>query len=205
MLLNSYDLSVVEERFAPQSESSLQAAVARESPNRAAVAAILREGPLAESDAEILFIRRAERPRDPWSGHMAFPGGRHDPRDASLLDTAIRETREEVGLDLASHGKLLWRLPVVEASTRRTFDMIVAPFVFSILRGESNLVSNAEVAEAIWTPLGPLARGETSSMFEYQQGEAKLQFPSLLLGDRVVWGLTYRILQTLLDVVHATT
>ncbi|MGB5283894.1 MAG: NUDIX domain-containing protein, partial [Polyangiales bacterium] len=64
----------------------------------AAVAMLLREG---ASGPEVFFIRRAEHPRDPWSGHMAFPGGRRDAGDATLLDTAMRETREEVGVDLS--------------------------------------------------------------------------------------------------------
>src|SRR5262245_34151321 len=73
---------------------------------RAAVAAIL----LPRDDTfEILLIRRAERPTDLWSGHMAFPGGRRSPEDRDLLATAVRETEEEVGLDLARHGELVGR------------------------------------------------------------------------------------------------
>ncbi len=170
--------------------------------SRAAVAAILREGE-GGTDAEILFIRRAERAGDPWSGHMAFPGGRRDPEDATLLDTAIRETREEVGLDLEAHGTLLLSLPEVGATKRRVVDMTVAPFVFSVPRERSALVPNEEVAETIWTPVGPLARGETASTFEFEYGGTKRQLPSLLLGDRVVWGLTHRILHMLLEILDA--
>ncbi len=55
----------------------------------AAVTLLLRRG--AVDGAEILFIKRAERTGDPGSGHRAFPGGRVDEHDATLLDVAMRE------------------------------------------------------------------------------------------------------------------
>jgi len=168
----------------------------------AAVAAILRDGPDGE-DAEILLIRRAERPQDPWSGHMAFPGGRREPVDPTIVDTAIRETREEVGLDLAAHGSVLLRLPDRAATARgKITDLTVAAFVFELPRAETNLVSNGEVAEAIWTPLGPLARGETVTTFEYLHEQTVLTFPGYRVGERVVWGLTWRMLQALFKALH---
>ena len=85
---------------------------------------------------------------------------------------------------------------------RRVTGMTVAPFVFSVPREASILTPNDEVAETIWAPVGPIARGETASTFEYEYGGKKYQYPSLLLGDRVVWGLTHRILQMLLEIVH---
>ncbi|WP_394835082.1 CoA pyrophosphatase [Pendulispora rubella] len=171
----------------------------------AAVAAILRDGPDGE-DAEILLIRRAERLRDPWSGHMAFPGGRREVVDRTIVDTAIRETREEVGLDLAAHGTVLHRLPNRAATARgKITDLTVAAFVFELPRAETNLtnlVSNVEVAEAIWTPLGPLARGETVTTFEYLHEDTMLTFPGYRVGERVVWGLTWRMLQALFTALH---
>src|SRR5215471_21768996 len=73
----------------------------------AAVAAILRD---REGEAEVLLIRRAQKTGDPWSGHMAFPGGRQDPSDLDLLHTAVRETQEEVGLELSPGRNLIGRL-----------------------------------------------------------------------------------------------
>ena len=113
---------------------------------RAAVAAILRELPGAEG-AELFFIRRAERADDPWSGHVAFPGGRRDAQDASLLATAIRETREEVGIEL-SVEHLLARLPDIPAFARsKKGNLVVTPFVFA-LRAEVAVVPNVEVGKS---------------------------------------------------------
>src|SRR4051812_5322491 len=91
------------------------AARSEETPG-AAVAAILRESPTT-GGVELFFIRRAEHPQDPWSGHVAFPGGRRDPEDVTLLATAIRETREEVGIDLTI-SDVVARLPDIPAVTR---------------------------------------------------------------------------------------
>lgn len=57
-----------------------------------------------EGDPEVLFIKRAGRAGDRWSGHTALPGGKRDPQDADDVAAAIRETREEVGLDLTARG-----------------------------------------------------------------------------------------------------
>src|SRR5689334_15998890 len=99
---------------------------------RAAVAAILRQRVSSQS-TELLFIRRAEHPSDPWSGHMAFPGGRRDEIDTDLIATARRETLEEIGLDLTARAQLLTRMPDVPAIARgRRTGLVIAPFVFAL-------------------------------------------------------------------------
>jgi 8-oxo-dGTP pyrophosphatase MutT (NUDIX family) len=128
---------------------------------RAAVAAILREAQAER--AELFFIRRAERASDPWSRHIAFPGGRHETTDATLLATAIRETREEVGIDLGD-AHLVARLPDVPAFTRsQRSGLVVTPFVFAV-RGDFPVAPNHEVAETLWVPFSMLAAGEGRSM-----------------------------------------
>lgn len=162
----------------------------------AAVAAVLRPG---AQGAEVLLIRRAEHDRDPWSGHMAFPGGRFDPGDADLLHTAIRETREEVGLDLSEHATLLGPLEPLPAIARgRRVGITIAPFVFALER-HVELSPNHEVEETLWADLGRLASGDIASIVRYRLDEEVLELPAWDVDGRIVWGLTYRMLQTLLD------
>ncbi|MGK4003939.1 CoA pyrophosphatase [Sorangium sp. So ce1036] len=210
-MLPSYDLTAITARLAGR-DAALDALTQE---RQAAVAAILRaparppgagRTPAVQvrpGEAELLLIRRAERRGDPWSGHMALPGGRRDPVDEHLLATAIRETHEEVGIDLVENGTLLTRLPDVPAVVRgRRVGMIIAPFVFA-LRSTPELTLSDEVAEALWTPLGPLARGECSSTYRYTHEGNVLDLPCLLVDERIVWGLTYLMLEQLFDVLHA--
>ncbi len=165
----------------------------------AAVAAIIRERN-PELGPEILLIRRAEDPRDTWSGHMAFPGGRRDQDDASLLATAVRETLEEVGLDLSTDADLLGRLIPMPAMRRTTF--LIAPFVFD-LRNDATLSPNREVAETIWAPIAPMIRGDLDATYGYMRDGIELPMPAFRVKERVVWGLTYQMLRTLFRVAGA--
>jgi len=189
------DLTLVRTKLAHRAPRIVTAGeVAR---HRAAVAAILRErvgGP------EVLLIRRAERAGDPWSGHMAFPGGRASEDDPDLLATAIRETREEVGLDLEGSDVLgrLDDLPAV-ARGKRT-GLVIAPYVFAIEK-EPSLALNYEVAEAVWTPLEPLVSGASATTFAYAWEGQTLSLPALRVGAHVVWGLTYQMLRMLFDAI----
>ena len=165
----------------------------------AAVAAILRDG---AAGAEVLLIRRATKEGDPWSGHMALPGGRRDPDDRDLLHTAIRETAEEVGLQLDAAASLLGRLDDLPAIARgRPVGMLIATFVFAI-EGDPVLVPRAgEVQEALWAPLDPLHRGERDATHAYEFEGRHLALPAWDVGGRVVWGLTHRMLSALFEVV----
>jgi 8-oxo-dGTP pyrophosphatase MutT (NUDIX family) len=166
----------------------------------AAVAAVLRPG---ADGAEVLLIRRAEHERDPWSGHMAFPGGRFDPEDSDLLQTALRETREEVGLDLSTRATLLGPLDVLPAIARgRRVGMTIAPYVFALER-ESSLSPNHEVVETLWAPLSWLTKSEHAATVNYQMDGQTLELPAWNVRGRIVWGLTYRMLQALLERVRS--
>jgi 8-oxo-dGTP pyrophosphatase MutT (NUDIX family) len=161
----------------------------------AAVATILRD---AGGGAEVLLIKRAERDGDPWSGHVAFPGGKRDPGDASLLHTALRETQEEVGLALPPEA--LARLDDVQA---RTSGYRVAQFVFALDRHAAPLTLSREVDKTLWVPLARLAAGEGAGTFTWSQGTRSIDLPCIRLGQDVLWGMTYRMIFALLEVLGA--
>jgi 8-oxo-dGTP pyrophosphatase MutT (NUDIX family) len=159
---------------------------------RAAVALVLRGAP---ERPELLFIERAERPGDPWSGHMAFPGGRLEPGDPGPRAAAERETLEEVGLDLAA-AESIGRLDDLHghhvAGVPR---LVISAFVYH-LPDPPRLVLNHEVREALWLPLGELRDPVRAVGHPPRSGD--LLYPGILVGDpgrHVVWGLTYRFLE----------
>jgi 8-oxo-dGTP pyrophosphatase MutT (NUDIX family) len=157
----------------------------------AAVAVILVPSPDA-----VLLIRRAERAGDPWSGHMALPGGRREPGDLDLVETAVRETFEEVGLELA-RSDLLGSLDDVVPRTPVLPPIAVRPYVFGVPHRLA-LIPNPEVAAARWVHLDHLLHPETyhSARLEIR-GEPR-DFPAYRVDESIVWGMTERILTGLL-------
>ncbi len=164
----------------------------------AAVAAVLRQ---TAGGAELLLIERAKRDGDPWSGHMAMPGGRRDPEDASLLETALRETREEVGLDLTAEADLIGRLGDVDIVPRGdTSRGWIRPFVFVLRRPDVPLTpSPAEVESIVWAPLHAIRRGAHDTTIEWKRDSVEMTFPGWKVEGRVVWGLTYRMMTSLFE------
>jgi 8-oxo-dGTP pyrophosphatase MutT (NUDIX family) len=163
----------------------------------AAVAVVLRPQPRTRVP-DLLFIRRAERRGDPWSGHMAFPGGHADAGDADLVATACRETSEEVGLDLARHGELVGGFEGMEAAPGgRPIGVRVTPFVFELTSSPAALALSDEVAGVVWAPLDALVRGDNHvERFRHGRTGAGL-YPGYALDDEhFVWGLTYKLLHT---------
>lgn len=191
-------MSIPLDRVRARLSSHAPRAIDGDPARRAAVATVLRQGP-ETGETEVLLIRRAEHPADPWSGHMAFPGGRHEPGDPTLLDTALRETAEEVGLSLDPEADLLGRLDDLEAVARgRRTGLVIAPFVFHTAVPEPRLRPDpVEVAETVWAPLAPMARGDNATVYGYRWEGRELQLPAYDVEGRVVWGLTYQMLQSL--------
>ncbi len=131
----------------------------------AAVAAVVRDG---ADGAELLFIRRAEDDHDPWSGQMAFPGGRMDPGDDTVVAAAVRETREELALDLKTDGEYLGRMSDVAAVSRgRPLSLVIVPHVFRI-SGDPQFRPNYEVAEVLWVSLSYLADYDNRSTVDWK-------------------------------------
>jgi len=187
-------LSTIRERLAHRRHVRFEGEVQR----RAAIAAVVRPGP---SSLELLLIRRAERDGDPWSGHMALPGGHHERHDTDLLATVRRETLEEVGLDLHAH-ELIGPLDEHGASVQGVFSgLLLAPFVFA-LRHDVELRLNHEVAEAIWAPLAPMMSGASAVFKELEREGRAMRFPGFSVGDQIVWGLTHRVLLNFFELLR---
>ena len=157
----------------------------------AAVAVILAPAPDA-----VRLIRRAERVGDPWSGHMALPGGRREPGDDDLITTAIRETAEEVGLAL-SRDHLLGSLDDVVPRTPVLPPIAIRPHVF-LVRERLPLTLNPEVAGARWVDLDRLLLPGTHHSVRLEIGEESRDVAAYQLDDAIVWGMTERVLSGLL-------
>ncbi|HEX6185803.1 MAG TPA: CoA pyrophosphatase [Pyrinomonadaceae bacterium] len=171
----------------------------------AAVALVLRGGP---EGAEMLVIKRSEAERDHWSGHLALPGGRAEEDDESLLATAVRETFEEVGLDLRAGGEVLARLGTVTPQSPFAPLISVTPFVAvappRYHMGESapkTLELSGEVAAAFWVPVDELKRGGRSAVFRMAFAGVEREWPAYPSEHGVIWGITERILTEFLSLV----
>lgn len=160
----------------------------------AAVAAVFR---VRDGTLELLFIKRAEHAGDPWSGHMAFPGGRHEPEDESLEQTAIRETREELALDLTA-GQLLGRLDDLAPINPSLPPFVLRPFV-AVVPAAVDLQPSHEVAATYWVPFEQLRHEDTRTEHVMTINGKSATFPGFRVDTHVVWGLTGRIVRQLLS------
>lgn len=163
---------------------------------RAAVAVIHRQG---TEGTELFLIQRAHKPGDPWSGDMAFPGGRKQPEDPDSRATAIRETWEETGLDLFRQSARCDRLSDVMARTHRmNKPMIISPWLFE-WHGETHLNFNHEVADALWIPLHFFANPAHRDTIEWTRQKVTLNMPCYYYDNKPVWGLTLQMIDNLLE------
>lgn len=163
---------------------------------RASVALILRQS--EDGGKELLFIQRATREGDPWSGDMAFPGGRLQPEDPSARAAAERETLEETGIDLNRHGRYQARLSdLITRHHSRWHPMVVTPYVFE-WRGPKAVSPNHEVERAVWVPLNDLAARENQGQLPWRTRLGTLKLPCCRYQGACIWGLSYSMLQELL-------
>jgi len=163
---------------------------------RAAVALMLRLGELNEP--EMFFIQRAHYETDPWSGQVAFPGGREESADESLAHTAIRETFEETGIDIASCGKVIGQLDDLRPRVVRLPAVIVRPFVVLIGSHPEPILSD-EVAATFWVPLASLNDDTGWRDTIVTAGGLEFTRRAFHHGEFVVWGMTERILSSFLE------
>jgi 8-oxo-dGTP pyrophosphatase MutT (NUDIX family) len=155
----------------------------------AAVALVLKPG---KSDLNVLLVKRVESLADPWSGQMAFPGGKRDVKDANLVETVVRETLEETGINLLRRCRLLGVLTAL--SSRPRPELKILPFVVLLEHKPLIKLSEKELQSFVWIKLNEIAR---------HRGNARLSFgevPAFVVTNVVIWGLTYRILEDFLEI-----
>ena len=170
----------------------------REGHTQAAVALVVR----ASDDLELLLIERAKSVRDPWSGHVALPGGRRDPGDAILEETAIRETSEETGVELATRGLQLGRLTEVLPSSERLPPITVVPYVFAVPPDVDARVNSREVQSVLWVSIETLLDPRSGRTITIDLPEGPRKFPSYHVRGHTIWGLTFRILTEFLTMAE---
>lgn len=151
-------------------------------------------------DAAVMLVRRAVHESDPWSAHVALPGGRSEPGDESLLHTAIRETLEETGLDLTA-ATLLGTLSEIRPRSPNLPPIIVRPYVF--LAGDrGTLVMSDEIAEIFWAPLSVLFSKERMLRTQVEARGMQISVDAIDFEGRIIWGMTERILRSLQDIIR---
>jgi len=165
----------------------------------AAITIVLRAS--VGGEPEMLMIKRAELERDPWSGHVACPGGRMEPGDRDLEQTAVRETWEETGIDLAHDGRILGALDDITPRTPSLPRLVIRPFV-AVVRPDIAIIPSPEVADAFWVPLAALrdTAGWGKAMVPIR-GVGEREVDVFRHGEYTVWGLTHRALTQFLTLL----
>lgn len=161
---------------------------------RAAVAVVLHD----QQSPRVLLMKRVDRDGDPWSGHVSLPGGGYHADDGELLVTAIRETREELGVDLEG-ARVLGSLPALHPRISGPRGIEVTPFLFSTTAALEP-VCGPEADSAFWLPIDLAASGALDSTYPYPA--LNTEFPAWSYEGYVIWGLTRRILDLVLDVAR---
>ena len=161
---------------------------------RAAVAVVLHDEP----SPRVLLMKRAERAGDPWSGHISLPGGGYHASDGDLLVTAIRETREELGIELEG-ARMLGNLPPLAPRTSGPTAIEVTPLVFAT-DVALEPVCGPEALAAFWLPLDLAASGALDGT--YRHTTSQMTFPSWTYEGYVIWGLTRRVLEMILELAR---
>jgi 8-oxo-dGTP pyrophosphatase MutT (NUDIX family) len=180
----------------PPAEATIEEPV-----RRAAILLALRSR--ADGEPELLMIKRADAPGDPWSGHIACPGGRMEPGDGDLAVTAVRETWEETGIDVARDGRLLGHLDDLVPRTPTLPPIVIRPYV-GLVSSEVEIVASPEVAAAFWVPLSALRERGAWGMGLVSVGGTERRVSVFQHGEYTVWGLTERALRQLLEYMGVT-
>ena len=192
----SLQLETIEARLANQTFTTQEIVPGQ---REAAVALVLQS---KVSGLRALFILRAKKEGDPWSGQMALPGGHRETIDTDLVETARRETHEEIGLDLNQAGRYLGSLAGIRANPRAGFDLVVTPQVFALEDKAVPLQPNEEVAEVLWGNLDEMISGRSLTDASFPEFQREGTFPGYQVGAQVVWGLTFRMINDFFDLIR---
>ena len=192
----SLQLETIEARLANQTVTTQEIVPGQ---REAAVALVLQP---KVGGLRALFILRAKKEGDPWSGQMALPGGHRETIDTDLVETARRETHEEIGLDLNQAGRYLGSLAGIRANPRAGFDLVVTPQVFALEDKAVPLQPNEEVAEVLWGNLDEMISGRSLTDASFPEFQREGTFPGYQVGAQVVWGLTFRMINDFFDLIR---
>lgn len=151
----------------------------------AAVAILFRK---VDGELELLLVKRAEVLGDPWSGDIAFPGGKRAPQDRDIMHTVVREVREETNIDLEANT-FLGKMNTVFSTVRPEYSIL--PLIF-LQKMELDIRINEELTSFLWTPFNKLERSRGQTMIK------NFEVSVFHVNEEVVWGLTYRIIEKLL-------
>ncbi len=169
---------------------------------RAAVALLVRLDETRDQPApQLLMIKRATFEGDPWSGHVALPGGRREPGDSTLERTVVRETWEETAIDLERDGRVLGCLDELAPRTPVLPPIIITPFV-GLVRFDVDIVASPEVAEWFWVDVAALRDPEVSREVVLELATGPRAVMSFQHGAHTIWGLTERILRQFLSLAQ---
>ena len=156
----------------------------------AAVAVLLKQ---EKEDFSVFFVKRVKNTADPWSGQMAFPGGKRDEKDVNLKQTVVRETLEETGINLLDRCRFLGVLSALRSRPRP--DLRILPFVVLVEHEPRVRLNRKELEDFCWIRFEELVQSKT--LVKFDSGE----FPACSVRNKVIWGLTYRILENLFTII----
>ena len=147
-------------------------------------------------DGELHIVMILRNPGGVHGGQIAFPGGKHDPEDETMLDTALREVREELGL-IVERNDVLAELPMEQT---RTTGYRVFPFLARITVPDRWQIAEREIAEIVDVKLTDLTRRDAHDKMigRFPTWEKAQQVSFYRIGEHRLWGLSYRILQPVL-------
>ena len=145
-----------------------------------------------EGQLRLCVGRRAQFPGDPWSGDMAFPGGKGEPVDQTFHDIAAREAQEEIGIDL-SGVEPIGALDVLQTfATRTRPPLFVRPILYALPGRPTPFAINNELDGAFWIPVEHIWNPQNADTLAW--GTPPRHYPGVRYGTDIIWGFTYRML-----------